>query len=309
MREGDLTTLKNVKSWLVTQNYTSPDSNAQTDIDATLSRLISRWSGAILAELERPWILPKSYSDQYDGNGGPLQFMRNWPVLSVERVVVGSQAIQAIPPAPTGPTQGSTSGPTFGYRYETWDGVPPGGPQHIDLVGSRFWRGNLNIQIDYTAGYRVDDELHTIPEASGVSTTSQVEVDGPQGIWGSDVKVTYNDADKTPLTKVTTAPTTAGQYRIIVADRGQPLTGSGGYEFFTGPGGDQGVEVLISYGFIPFALEQVCIECTCERWLYRGHIGEVSRSMNQQVTTRYMDDEWPKYVKPVLDRFRSILPL
>ena len=307
MRPGDLTTLGNVRNWLATTNYVQGNTGTNTAIDQVLARLISGVSGNILAELERPWILPKSYpNDAYDGDGGDHQFLRNWPVTSVQQLSIGRVIV---PPAPV--IVGS--GPSFagyGFRFEQWDGVPPGGPQAIDVVGIRYYRGKLNVQVSYTAGYLVQSEPWTISAPKASATTSQVIVNQPYGIWAQDNGVTY--ADGTPLTLVNEPPTAPGQYQIIAPDQGTPpsaLSPPGVYVFFTDTGGDTGADILVSYGFIPSALEEIATELICERFLYRNRIGELSRTVAGQVTAKYDDSEFPKYAMPTLNRFRSILPL
>lgn len=307
MRLGDLTTLGNVRLWLSAQNYVQQNSSSQADITTILQQLISRWSNAILSELERAWILPKTYTnDAYDGNGGNHQFLRNWPVTKVSQLSIGTTII------PAAPIQIGTQpvSPGYGWRLEEWDGVPPGGPQAVELVGTNYYPGKLNVQITYNAGYLVENEAQTIPAPTAPATTSDVTVGQPYGIWAQDMGVTY--ADGTALTYQSTDPTAAGQYTVIPPDQGSPpaaLSPPGVYRFFTGSGGDSGADILISYGFIPSALEQIAIELVCERYLYRGRIGELSRTVAQQVTAKYDNSEFPKYAMPVLQRYRNILPL
>lgn len=312
MRQGDLTTLGNVYAWLSTTNYMQPGGTGITNIQNLLAQLITRWSSAILSELERPWILPKAYvNEAYDGNGGDHQFLKNWPVTSVQRLAIGSIIV---PPAPIivgGPQPVS---PGFGYRVEDWDGIPPGGPQAIDIVGVRYWMGKQNIQVSYNAGYLISNEPQTVPPPIDPAITSPLFVNQPYGIWGQDQGVTY--ANGTALTLVTSTPSVPGTYQVVAPDQGSPsdLTLPGQYVFFTGEGAglptdDTGSHILISYGFIPSALEQIAIELVCERFLYRSRIGEISRTVGQQVTAKYDMSEWPKYAMPVLQRYKNVLPL
>jgi hypothetical protein len=198
----------------------------------------------------------------------------------------------------------------YGYRVEPWNGAPPGGPQMIGLSGGRFCKGFLNIEIDYNAGYLVSKEPHIITPSLIRPTPTNVTIDTfqPHGMWGQDIDVTRGDG--TPMTRVFTAPSASGEYQIIMPDEvvGTPpntsLTPSGQYVFF---GGDQGQTVLISYGYIPSALEQVAIELILERYLYRTRIGEVSRTVAQQVTARYDLSEIPAYAKHTLQAYMHIL--
>lgn len=299
MKAGDLTTLLNVKAWLSTTDYTSTG----TGVDVTIAALVTRWSQAILGELERPWILPRIYSrDTYDGDGGTHQFMRNWPVISIQQLAINGRIIPESPIVP-----GGLTGSNYGWRFEAWDGVPPGGPQAIDVVGTCYQRGKQNVQISYTAGYIVQDEAQIIPSAV-LPTLPKLTVQQPYGIWAQDNGVTYADTGLA-LTPVTAAPTAAGTYQVIQPDsvqEGGDLNPPGQYVFFTD---DISRPILISYGFIPGALEQICIELVVERMQYRTRVGELSRTINNQVTAKYDDKEFPNYVKPVLQRYRSILPI
>ena len=309
MKLGDLTTLANVKTWLATNNYTSTGAG----VDAVLSPLISRWSNAILAELERPWILPKSYvNDAYDGDGGTRQFVRNWPINSISQLAISGRIV---PPSPIVP--GSLVGNNFGYRFEEWDGVPPGGPQEIEVIGIRYYPGRLNVQVSYNAGYLVSDEPWTIPAPISPATNPQIQAVQPYGIWAQDSGVLSTATPPVTYTaipyNVSALPSVAGTYTIIPPDT---VMSAGPPEVLAAPGtyifaaADQGNTVTISYGFIPNALEQIAIELVCERFLYRGRIGEISRTQNAQVTAKYdTTNEFPKYAMPVLQRYRSILPL
>jgi len=298
--------------WLATQGYVQSQSD-QTNITTLLSQLISRWSMMIRSELERPWILPRTYvNEAYDGTGGNRQFLHHWPITNVESVSVNQQLIHSASTIGAGGVITPSCG--CGWVVDEWDGIPPGNPQSLQMVGGSFPMGQLNVMVTYSAGYLTPKESQIIPPPDPTAlppldTISVVTVDQIQGIWAQDMGVTYNDG--TPLVYVPypNLPTAAGQYTVVPPDQGTPpapLTPPGVYQFFQD---DAGQQVLISYGFIPADLEQVTIEMTCERFLYRSRIGEVSRTVAQQVTARYNVEEIPHYAKPVLQRYRNILPM
>lgn len=313
MKPGDLTTLLNTKLWLSTTNY----SPSTPGIDTVLQQLISRWSNAILGELERPWILPRNIeNDAYDGDGGTRQFVRNWPINSVSQLAVSGRIIPASPIIP-----GQLTGNNFGYRLEEWDGIPPGGPQEIELVGTRYYPGHLNVQVSYNAGYLVPEEPWTVPADNypeDSPTNPSLTVKQPYGIWAQDDGVNYISGGivGAALTAIpfnpSALPGTAGQYTVIPPDyilsSGPPPVLAAGGQYIFAPG-DVDATVVISYGFIPNALEQLAIELLIERFLYRTRVGEITRTVENQVAARYELKEWPDYALPVMQRYRSILPL
>jgi hypothetical protein len=315
---GDLTTLANTKLWLLTTDYKNPNANIQASQDLLLKQLITRWSQAILADLERPWILPRTYTNEaYDGHDNSAQFLRNWPVVSISKVFINGQLIPPLPVLQTTvPGQIPPDYPMYGYgyRYEQDDGIPPGGPQAIELIGTRFYRGRQNIQVTYSAGYQVTEESQVIPNPEVAGQPAVLIVNQPFGIWGSDAGVVYAPGSGSgALTPVNTAPTAPGTYQIIQPDTsysvgdGPLATATPGIYLFSNQ--DVGNTVLISYGYIPSALEQIAIELSLERFRYRDRIGEVSRTLAGQVTAKYNTSGVPEYARDTLQRFRSVLPL
>ena len=303
MRPGDLTTLANVKLWNNTDAYKSSGVGS----DFVLSQLITRWSQSILAYLERPWILPRTYTNEaYDGNDNPSQYLRNWPVISISDVYINGQLIPPLPilqSAVPGMIPPNSSMYGFGYRFETDDGIPPGGPQAIKLIGTRFYRGKQNIQFTYTAGYQVTGEPWEIPDVMSPSTVSVVTTNQPYGIWASDASVVEAITGVVFTPTNGSPPSATNTYSVINPDPEPP----GIYNFYPG---DAGRNILISYGYIPSALEQVTIELVLERFRYRDRIGEVSRTLGGgQVTAKYDTSGFPTYVLDTLQRFRMILAI
>jgi hypothetical protein len=310
MRPGDLTTLSSIKLWLKTTSYTS----SGPGVDQVLAMLTTRWSQAILAYLERPWILPKSYiNEAYDGHDNTAQFLKNWPVTSVSGLWINGQMIPPLPIVQSqipGVTPPASFMYGFGYRFEQDNGIPPGGPQAIQLLGSKFYCGYQNIQVSYTAGYQVTGEAQEIPDPISPSPNPTLTVLQPYGIWGSDQGVTYADGLQVgvALTPVNTDPVSSGQYQIIQPDapyQGEPAF-PGIYKFAPA---DAGSNILISYGYIPSALEQIAMELVLERYRYRDRIGEMSHTLASQTTVKYDNSGFPAYSLDILQRFKSVLPL
>ena len=251
---SDLATLAAVKSWL------SVTSSAD---DALLSSLITAASRAIYAYLGRSSILPATYSEWYDGQGGRTLVLRRWPVLSVSQLVIDDTNV----PAAASPflIGGYRA---VGFSLRPWDGQPPGRVGIITLDGFRFRRDLNNVAVTYLSGYEVANEAATV----GV-LPYQATARAPYGPWASDMGVVYA-ATGQALTVVSGAPA-AWQYSV---------SSTGVYTFNSA---DAGVAVLISYGYIPQSLVQACIEYVGERYSYRARIGQRSKSIGGQETVSF----------------------
>ena len=303
MAASDLAQLADVKLWL------SGSSGITATDDALLARLITDLSGAICAYLGRPSLMPRTVTERYDGGGKRRLYLRQYPVLSIASLVVDGVAI------PAAPTPGAgVSWPQSGYLLEPWDGTPPGGIQAIDCYGdwafggcNGFGRGRQNVIVTYTAGYQVSAEAAAVPSAPGPYTVSPRAGWGP---WASDGGVTY--ADGTALMLVTGAPA-QGQYAVTLTNQpdAAPPSWSVVYTFAAA---DAGAAVLISYGFIPAAINNACIEWVAERYRYRTRIGQTAETVQGQQTTSYSlggrrSAGMPDFIAASLDPYRAVVPI
>jgi hypothetical protein len=281
MAANDLTTLADVKAWLG-----RTDSNS----DALLSALITRVSRQIHSYLQRGTILPHAVNEIRDGTGGNTLVLRQWPVLSVSWVTVGSTSI---PPAPAISVNPQAGGCGSGWTLEQWDGAPPGRPQVLSLRGYTFGpsfpgaRNSQNVLVVYQAGYQVTAEAQTV-------TAGAVTVNAPFGAWTSDAGVTY--ANGTPLVAVNGAPA-VDQYQLSATP--------GVYNFNSA---DDGASVLISYGFVPSDLADACIELVSERFKYSERIGEKSHSLGGNETVSFDNSRFTPLVTAMLQPFRNVIP-
>jgi hypothetical protein len=269
MTPYDLCTLADVKTWLGRSDFNS---------DALLASLITRTSRQVHSYLHRGLLLPRSVAETRDGTGGTTLVLKHWPVISVTSVTIGSETI---PPRSTACS--------FGFALEPWDGTPPGRTQTLSLAGHCFRRGALNVAIAYRAGYQVSAEPQTIANASAA-------VLAPYGAWASDGGVTY--ADGTPLVAVTSAPA-IGQYQLAP-------DASGSYIFNPG---DDGANVLITYGFVPADLADACIELVGERFKYLQRIGERTHSLGGNETVAFDTTRLTPLIISMLQPYRNVLPL
>lgn len=276
MAASDLAALADVKIWL------AGSSGIGASDDALLSRLITDVSGAIAAYLGRPSLVPRAFTDRVDGDGKARLYLRRYPVLAVASLVIDNIAVAAAPaPAAGAPCAN-------GYLLDAWDGLPPGRPQTLDLFGATFSRGRQNVVVGYSAGYAVSGEAATVPAAPGPYNVSAA---APFGPWAGDCGVTY--AGGGALTAVTGSPA-AGQYNV-----------SGGVYGFAAADADAGV--LLSYGFIPAAINNACIEWVAERYRYRTRVGQSAQTVSGQMTSSYSLKDMPDFIRASLDPYRSVV--
>jgi hypothetical protein len=276
MAASDLAALADVKTWL------SGSSGIGTSDDALLARLITDVSGAIAAYLGRPSLTPRGFVERLDGDGKARLYLRRYPALAITSLAIDNHAVAAA----AVPSAGAPC--ANGYLLEAWDGLPPGRPQALDLFGTAYHPGRQNVVVGYSAGYAVSGEGATVPAAPG---PYNVTAAAPFGPWASDCGVTY--ADGAALTAVAGSPA-AGQYNV-----------SGG--IYTFAAADAGAGVLVSYGFIPAAINNACIEWVAERYRYRGRVGQSAQTVSGQMTSSYSLKDMPDFVRASLDPYRSVV--
>ena len=276
MAASDLATLADVKTWL------AGSSGIGSTDDALLGRLITDVSGAITAYLGRPALTPHVYNERLDGKGKTRMFLRNYPALLVTSLVIDNVALpQAVALAAGAPF-------ARGYLLEPWDGFPPGRPQALDLFDATFRRGRQNVLVNYNAGYAVVGETQTVPAAPGPYAVTAA---APFGPWASDQGVTYNN--DTPLIAVPGTPS-AGEYNVSAST-------------YTFSAADSGAGVLMSYGFIPAAINNACIEWVAERYRYRTRVGQSAQTVQGQMTSAYSLKDIPDFVRASLDPYRAVV--
>jgi hypothetical protein len=275
MAQYDLCRLADVKNWLGRMDANS---------DAVLAALITRTSRQIFSYLQRSSILPRTVTEFRDGPGGTTMTLRYWPVISLASLTIGNCAI---------PERTNSCG--AGWALEPWDGTPPGRAQTLALSGHSFGlsvpgvTSSQNVEIVYQAGYQTSSEPQTVANATAT-------VLAPYGAWASDMGVTY--ADGTPLIAVTGAPA-VGQYQLTPSEPGS----------YTFNSGDNGADVLISYGFIPADLADACIELVSERFKYAQRIGETSHSLGGNETVSFNTTLFTPLITALLQPYRNVLPI
>ena len=76
---------------------------------------------------------------------------------------------------------------------------------------------------------------------------------------------------------------------------------------YTFAAADAGAAVSISYGFIPAAINNACIEWVAERYRYRTRVGQSSQSVSGQLTSSYSLKDIPDFVRASLDPYRAVV--
>jgi hypothetical protein len=300
MNSIDLTTVAAVNDWL--------DQASGTD-SALIQTYITAFSQYALTYTGRRNLSSiKSYSETYNGSGSETLFLRNYPILSVSSLVIGTTAIPQSP----GPTQSGwvidTSGSqaslglrgasgfqdggfnrfTTGQRWAAHGNAPPLGYQAY-----LFTEGMQNVAVSYTAGYVIDAlEVDPVP-ATGPYTVTVAQA----GNFYADQGVTL--ADGTPLDAVASAP---GPLQYVPPAFGvAPL----GVYTFNSAQASASVNISYQYGGTPFDLAQAATQLTAAKYKSRGWIEQTSQMQPGVGTTAYSKLDIPADVKMVLDRYRA----
>lgn len=279
----DLTTPAAVSAWM---------GNSTSDNAAQLVPLISACSRAILSSLDRPRILPQTYTELYDVDPSTRRVtLRNFPVVSVAAngVQLGPAIIQPMNPL-TGqpiaypPNLGYGMGYGYALEPDRWGGAPPGESQDILLMGVVPYRRDEGLQVIYTAGYQTTD-------AYTVAAPYQIKALQPYGLWAIDSGVVYTNTGLA-LTLVNASPG-LGQYSV-----------NNGTYFFAAA--DAGAALSISYGFVPSDLAQACNEFVAQRLVAAGRVGVKSKSLAGQETISYDTSNMPAAVADMIRPYRRI---
>jgi hypothetical protein len=251
--------------------------------DALMQRMISAVSTYIQSMLNRT-IRNLPYVEFRSGLGGHTMMLLNFPITNVQGVAINGIQIPSRPPLGTAATTNfigfgwQTAGPS-GYTFDAY---------RVMLNGYDFAHGYSNIQVDYAAGYLVSGEVQTVPGAPFALTT--------QAHWNAgDRGVTY--ADGSPLQAVSFGSAlTQGSYSV------DP---SGVYYFSAN---DTGKPVLISYGYVPFDVEQAAVDMIGDWFRYRDRIGQVSMGIEGQ-TILFTNTAITARAAGVLSQYKRVTPI
>jgi len=244
-------------------------------------------------------IVPTNYNEVYNGQNTKQLVLFNWPIIALNTLTVHNVKIPAANPVPN--LNGVPTASPWGYRYAPPELAPPGAPAVVELVGGwAYWRGMQTTVVSYRAGYLVSNELQIVP-----ATPFQVTPNMPFGQWATDEGV-INVATGQPMTPMPTNATLAsGQYI--------PPNPSVGQSYYAFSAADTGLQVSLSYGYIPGDIEQATLETVAERAAYRTRPGVRSQSLAAQETISYGVDNrvgygLSSYVMDILGSYCNVLP-
>lgn len=235
--------------------------------DPLLGRLVSAVSGTVCGYLDRPYLGSALHTERYDGHGRDSLMLRHGPVTSVVSIAYGGSLV-------TTPATGNP--PSGGYLIDSAYTTVG----RITLTDDVFPRGRLGVLVSYWGGYLAGPETHVAAAIVQAALT-----------WLTDVGVTY--ASGTALARVSGAPS-VGQYAV---------TTSGAYTFAAA---DYGAAILLSYGTVPYDLEQAVIELVGEEYRRMDRVGLVAQTLAGQEIVSYSQAAMGASIKLALQRFRRV---
>lgn len=295
----DLTTIDSVRAFLAPM---SPSQQEQTLIQQMITgasvyflQRTSRGHADVQIPAQSPFVQPVSYSDVYDGSITNRLFPKDYPIISVESLVIGTVTVPQ-----------STSFGQWGWVIDSTGrslsirpgggSVPPSRPLTVGFnslyPSTRGMFGGATTQsvaIQYTAGYNlrpVTDELQVVP--------GDPYLIGTINPWVSDVGVRYF-SNGNPFTRVMVAPSAPGQYYV---------TNQNQYLFFHA---DAGQSVLISYNSpgTPADIVEKMTKLVAINYKRRGWLDQSSQMMTGPAggTVSYRDWETSPDIERVINYY------
>lgn len=271
----DLTTLARLRAYLAGVSQA-----AAASADTVYSAMISRASDQCVQWTGRSFQRTTFSSVRLNGSGTDRLRLPADPVISLSALAVDGYVYLM-----------SSDALAVGYQYDT---------RFVYLFGGPFFRkANRNVVVSFIAGYSTSQSAF-IPAAPGPYsitpvTGSGVGPDGrPAGTGGPasvDQGVVYV-ATGAALTKVGSSPST-GEYAFS----------DGVYTFAAA---DAGLEVTMSYDFVPGAIEQGVLELIGTWFVRRMNLGVQSMAIGQE-TTVYADKDLPAAVKALWQPYRYVI--
>lgn len=277
----DLCTVAQVNSWL---------GQAVGADSAVIASAITNFSRYVLTRTARPYLGGFStYSERYNGNGSHEIQLRNYPVLSVQSLQIGTQSIPQSPdfvqfgyvvdPSGSQAAVAIVGGGWIGDRAigERGNWGAYGNAPALGQSPWRFCEGISNIAVSYTAGFVTTaySEPQTIPSVS------------PYTVKVTNAATFYDDLGVTSNTG-----TAISGYTVS----------SGTYTF---PSALAGTQVLVTYqyGAVPEDLNQMTLSIVSTNYRRRKWIDEVSQNQPGIGTTSYLQKEMAPQDAAVIERY------
>lgn len=267
---GSLTTTANVKSFL---NITT-----STD-DALVARLVTAASAFILAWLNRD-LFSNSYTEVRDGTGTSFLTLRQFPIISVQSVLVNNVAVPLAP-----------NSVSYGYGFDD---------KRLWLTGATWSRGVRNVTVQYTAGLASTGQTQQVTaERAVVPLTGPYTITSAQAqTFDTDLGVIFAPAGAA-LVEVSGVPTT-GQYAINDA--------TGVYTFAAADAGKAVALTYLYFWAVPLPVEQACIELVAAKYKLRTRVGVTSQTIGPEHIT-YSVKDIPPEVRGLLQQYRQVVPV
>ena len=241
--------------------------NAGAGYALTLAQLIPRASAAVENFCNRPFSRQTHTADKFNGTGSGVLRLHDWPVLSVSAVSILTVAVPV-----------SSDGIAYGYQFDD---------RYLYLFGSIFPQGLRNVSVSYVSGF-VTSETAFIPAANGPYTITP-----STGGYASADRGCVVTATGAAMTLVGSNPA-AGQYAFS----------DGTYTFAAA---DTGIQVTMTYDFVPADVEQSCIELIGTELEQRKSLGITSKTLRDE-SISFEKKGLPDMIAQKLWNYKMVVP-
>lgn len=273
MRQGDLTTIANVRAWLGMGEGSAFQASVASD--PLLTRLITAASEMVLQHLNRSHLEVRTVTETHNGPpGAPQIVLKQFPVTRIVSVRFYDALI----------TASVRGGP--GYVLSDRD-TAAGAQQTLSFLGPRPPAAPGAVTVEYEAGYSLE-ETRTVPDPVGEAQTVTVT---PYATFLRDLGVTYDGA---ALSRVTTGTPGAGQYKV---------SSEGVYTFPAAMAGD---EVTIAYSHVPSVIEDCVIQLIGQKFKAKDNIGVSSKTLGGQETIVFDKRDMTQNIRDALTPYRRV---
>lgn len=245
--------------------------------DPLVQRLISACSTYLQNVMGR-LIASQTYTQTFNGQGMPTMILPQTPVTAIATLQADGLTIAARAPL----TTPSVTNNGYGYTFQS--------AGQLALTGYCFPRGYNNVAVTWNGGYLVPAEAQTIPATAPYTLTTMAQ-------WSAGDRGVTIASTGAALTKVTSAPA-QGEYSV---------DGS----VYTFNAADAGVAVLLAYAFVPYDVEQACIDTIGDWFRYRSRIGVTSMGIEGQTISvqSFAMSAIPSRAKGIVEQYSKKAPV